>query len=530
MDDVTGDGRTAPEARIMTLAARAFLADLHRAFRDRRTALLAARETRRGTMPRFRPDTVDIRYADWRVPPPAPGLERRLVEITGPVGRRMSINALNSGADVWLADFEDATTPHWDILLAGQANLYDAVCGTITHTSEDGRHYRLDPAARRPTIVVRPRGWHLDETHVLIDGAPAVGALVDFGLYFFHNALRLVVSGSGPYFYLPKLEDHTEAALWADIFEWAEEALGLTAGTIRATVLIETVPAAFQMDEILHALRGYAAGLNAGRWDYLFSMVKTFRHADGDTVLPDRQALTMSVPFMRAYADLLVATCHRRGAMAIGGMSAFVPSRHDPAATAQALAGVAADKRREARAGFDGSWVAHPALIETCRAEFAAVLGDRPHQIGTLRPDVRVSGDDLLDVRSAASAVTRAGVESNVSVAVRYLTSWLSGRAAVAIDSLMEDVATAEIARAQVWQWHRHGVRLDDGRVVDRPMVEELVRSTCSELRDRDGLDPAVVARAADLFREIAMGDEFVEFLTIPGARLLAAGAPLELA
>ncbi|PFG38647.1 malate synthase [Georgenia soli] len=468
------DGPDVAGAReILTPEALTFLAELHDRFAGRRAELLAARHERRrrlanGQLPDFLPETKHIRDdRSWRVAPPAPGLVDRRVEITGPTDRKMTVNALNSGAKVWLADLEDANTPHLVNVVDGQVNLRDAVRRTISLTTPEGKHYAL--GEETATIVVRPRGWHLVEKHVTVDGEPMVGALVDFGLYLFHNAAELLARGSGPYFYLPKLENHLEARLWHDVFAFAEEALGIARGTIRATVLIETIMAAFEMEEILYELREYSAGLNAGRWDYLFSVIKKFRDSGPAYVLPDRADVTMAAPFMRAYTELLVRTCHKRGAHAIGGMSAFIPSK-DPVRNAEVEAKVRADKQREADAGFDGSWVAHPGMVGYVRDVFDGVLGTCPNQVWRTREDVHVTVRQLLDVAATPGRVTEAGVRTNVAVALRYLEAWLGGRGAVAIFGLMEDAATAEISRSQIWQWIRNATRLDDGR----PVTHEL--------------------------------------------------------
>ncbi len=503
---------------ILTGPALAFVDDLQRRFGPRREELLRARTARRAEIARgarldFLAETRSIRESAWLVPPPAPGLADRRVEITGPTERKMAINALNSGASVWLADLEDANTPHWTNVLGGQVNLYDAVRATIAYDSPDGRRYQLT-AGDGPTIVMRPRGWHLPERHLLVDGAPAAGALVDAGLYLFHNAAELVRRGRGPYLYLPKLESHLEARLWNDVFDHAEAGLGLAPGTIRATVLIETIPAAFEMDEILWELRAHAAGLNAGRWDYLFSIIKNFRDAGAAFVLPDRGTVSMTAPFMRAYTELLVATCHRRGAMAIGGMAAFIPSRRDPEVNAVALAKVRADKEREAGDGFDGSWVAHPDLVPICREVFDAVLGDRPNQLDRHRDEVRFGADALLAVDKTPGAVTLSGLRTNISVGVRYLASWLSGNGAAAIDNLMEDAATAEISRSQIWQWVHNGVRLETGEPVTAELVRRLLAEDPTLLGDEYGA-------ARTLFLRVALADDFEEFLTLPAYELI---------
>ncbi len=470
---------------------------------------------------------------------PAPGLEDRRVEITGPTDPKMTINALNSGAKVWLADLEDATSPTWANVIGGQLSLFDVARGTIAYTSPEGKQYDVT-AERTPTIVMRPRGWHLVEKHIeFTDRAgrsmAASASLVDFGLYFWHNAARLVDAGRGPYFYLPKLESHEEARLWNDIFVFAQAYIGMPAGTIRATVLIETIQAAFQMEEILYELRDHCAGLNAGRWDYIFSIIKTFRSRGRRFVFPDRKQITMTVPFMRAYTELLVATCHRRGAYAIGGMSAFIPNRRDPLVTEQALEKVGADKRREAGDGFDGTWVAHPDLVATAQAEFDAVFGDRQNQLDRLRSDVHVDGAQLLDISSIGGEVTLDGVRDNVTVALRYIESWLRGVGAVAIDNLMEDAATAEISRSQLWQWIENRTVTAEGTLVDAQLVTRILGH---ELVRLSGTPGDRFAEAADVLTDVALQPEFPTFLTIGAyARYLvddeplpAAAAPLALA
>jgi malate synthase len=503
---------------ILSPPARSFVAELQRRFGPRRDELLGRRVQRRQEIARtgrldFLPDTVEIRESTWTVPPPAPGLVDRRVEITGPTERKMAINALNSGAKVWLADLEDANTPHWTNVVEGQVNLYDAVRRTISYDAPDGRHYAIT-AEQTPTIVMRPRGWHLPERHFPVDGSPSVGALVDAGLFLFHNAAELVARGSGPYLYLPKLESHLEARLWNDVFTFAEAELGLEPGTIRATVLIETIPAAFEMDEILWELRPHAAGLNAGRWDYLFSIIKNFRDAGPSFVLPDRASVTMTAPFMRAYTELLVATCHARGAMAMGGMAAFIPSRRDPEVNEAALAKVRADKVREAGDGFDGSWVAHPDLVPICREVFDGVLGAAPNQLQRQRDDVLVAADQLLNIAATTGVVTEAGVRANVSVGVRYLASWLNGNGAAAIDNLMEDAATAEISRSQVWQWINNATTMDSGVVVTADLVRGMLAELLAEL------GPSY-AQAGELFERVALASEFVDFLTLPAYELI---------
>jgi malate synthase len=511
---------------ILSAEAVAFVADVHRRFAPRRNELLAARVARREEIARtgtldFLPETAHIRDSEWTVPPAPADLTDRRVEITGPTERKMTINALNSGAKVWLADLEDANTPHWANVVDGQQNLYDAVRRTIS-LETDRKTYTLGDGPY-PTIVMRPRGWHLDERHLPVDGEPAVGALVDFGLYVFHNAAELVARGSGPYLYLPKMESHHEAALWNDVFDHAQDVLGIARGTIRATVLIETIPAAFEMDEILWALRPHITGLNAGRWDYLFSIIKKFRD-DPRKVLPDRVAVTMTAPMMRAYSELLVKTCHRRGAFAMGGMAAFIPSRRDAAVNEVAFAKVREDKEREAGDGFDGSWVAHPDLVPVCAEIFDRVLGDRPNQLDRQRPEVTVTAAQLLDVAATPGAVTEAGLRGNVSVALQYLEAWLRGNGAVAINNLMEDAATAEISRSQVWQWIHNEVRLDDGTPITAELVHRIEDEELTALRQARGEQAWSTSRFDDarkLFERVALADEFADFLTVPAYELI---------
>lgn len=506
---------------ILTPDALAFVASLQRRFGARRDELLAARRARREEVARtgrldFLPETADVRAGDWTVAPAPADLQDRRVEITGPTDRKMTINALNSGARVWLADMEDASTPHWSNVIGGQVNLYDAIRRQISFTSPQGKTYELRQDQRLATIVMRPRGWHFDEQHLLVDGAPVVGALVDFGLYFFHNARELVERGSGPYFYLPKMESHLEARLWNDVFTFAQAELGIPHGTVRATVLIETIPAAFEMDEILHELREHISGLNAGRWDYLFSVIKYFRDSGPSFVLPDRASVGMTSPFMRAYAQLLVKTCHRRNAHAIGGMAAFIPSRKDEEVNARAFAKVREDKEREAGDGFDGSWVAHPDLVPVCREIFDGVLGDRPHQVERQRDDVEVTADDLLDVASTPGAITAEGLRDNVEVSLLYLEAWLRGLGAVGIHNLMEDAATAEISRSQIWQWVRNESKLDDGTVVTAALVRQVLdEEMATILAGTEGTDHRF-DDARRIFEEVALADEYVDFLTLP--------------
>ena len=499
---------------VLTPEALGFVARLQRLVAPGREGILAARAGRwqrlqAGERPGFDPATEHIREGRWEVAPAPADLADRRVEITGPTERKMLINALNSGARVFMADFEDSNSPTWPNMVGGQANLVEAIEGTISFTSPEGKDYRL--AEEVATLVVRPRGWHLVERHVLVDGQPVSASMFDFGLYLFHNAHRLAERGSGPYFYLPKLEGHLEARLWNDVFVAAEDTLGLDRGTIRATVLAETILAAFEMEEILYELRDHSAGLNAGRWDYIFSIIKKFSHLP-DAVLPDRAQVTMTVPFMRAYTELLVRTCHRRGAHAIGGMAAFIPSRRDPGVNETALAAVAADKEREAGDGFDGTWVAHPDLVPVAMRAFDAVLGPRPNQLERRRDDVSVAAGDLLDFRVPGGEVTAEGLRNNVAVGIRYLSSWLTGNGAAAIFNLMEDAATAEISRSQVWQWVRQG-RIDRDAV--RTVMEEEVERLREELGD-EGFATGRVEEAQRLFGAVALGEDFVEFLTLP--------------
>jgi len=509
---------------VLTPDAVSLVAALQRELGPRRAELLAARVTRQvelsagGTLD-FLAATQAIRDdPDWRVAAPAPGLVDRRVEITGPTDRKMTINALNSGAKVWLADFEDANTPLWDNMVSGQLNLIGALDRTLDFTSEEGKSYQLAPDQDLATIVVRPRGWHLDEKHMLVDGQRVSGSLFDFALYFFHCARRQLEKGSGPYFYLPKIESHLEARLWNDAFNLAQDTLGIPRGTIRATVLIETIPAAFEMEEILYELRDHSAGLNAGRWDYLFSMIKKFRNRGQEFVLPERNSVTMTAPFMRAYTELLVKTCHQRGAHAMGGMAAFIPSRRDPEVNAVALAKVREDKTRESADGFDGSWVAHPDLVALCREVFDAALGDRPNQLTRQRDDVSVSAAELLAVSKTPGTITEAGLRNNISVGLQYLTSWLGGNGAVAIFNLMEDAATAEISRSQVWQWMHNGVRLDDGQPVTRDLAERIIAEESATIREAAGpaFDEPRFEQAAALFSAVALADDYVDFLTLP--------------
>lgn len=494
---------------ILTPAALDFVGALAAAFGERRQSLLKERRRQAlrlaGGSPLDFPLATSAVRADpsWRVAPPAPGLTDRRVEITGPPDRRMAVNALNSGARVWMADFEDATAPTWENVVGGQLVLLDAIERRIDFTTAEGKEYRLADPDRLATLVVRPRGWHLDEEHLEFDGRPVPAPLVDFGLYFFHCAQRQIDAGYGPYFYLPKLENRYEARLWNDVFLLAQELLDIPRGTVRATVLIETITAAFEMEEILHELREHSAGLNAGRWDYLFSLIKTFGHRT-DFLLPDRAKVTMTAPFMRAYTELLVRTCHRRGAHAIGGMAAQVPSA-DPVAHEAALAKVRLDKEREAEDGFDGSWVAHPGLVPVCLRAFDDVLGERPHQIDRTRDDVEVTAADLLSVRRISGPPTEDGVRTDIAVTLRYVDAWLRGQGAVALDGLMEDAATAEIARVQIWQWLRH-------RVIDRDTVQRLLDDELGRL----GADHpwARLDEVREVFERMALQPELPLFFT----------------
>ncbi len=509
---------------ILTDDALAFVAELQRRFGHRRDELLAARTHRRAEAARtgrldFLPDTEQIRRADWAVAAAPADLVDRRVEITGPPEPKMAINALNSGAKVWLADLEDANTPHWSNVVGGQVTLFDAIRRRLEFTSPEGKAYRLVTDRPLAVIIARPRGWHFDERHLVVDGAPTVGALVDFGLYFFHNATELIHRGSGPYFYLPKMESHLEARLWNDVFTFAEERLHINHGTIRATVLIETIPAAFEMDEILYELRDYASGLNAGRWDYLFSVIKYFRDAGPAFVLPDRAAVSMTAPMMRAYTDLLVSTCHRRGAFAMGGMAAFIPSRRDPEVNRLAIAKVTQDKEREANDGFDGSWVAHPDLVPVCREVFDRALGDRPNQLDRRRDDIRIAADQLLDVASVPGKVTADGLRNNVDVGLRYLAAWLGGNGAVGIHNLMEDAATAEISRSQVWQWVHNKTALDTGEPVTADLVRSVATAQLADIADEVGETAYAAGHfelARQVFEQVALDDDFADFLTLP--------------
>lgn len=511
---------------ILSADALAFVAELHARFGARRDELLAARaerdaELRRGGSLDFLPETRELRESEWTTAPARADYLDRRVEITGPTDRKMMINALNSGARGFMADCEDATSPTWENIVRGQLNLRDAAARTLTYDSSDGRHYELNDEL--VTMVVRPRGWHLPEKHVRAGGTPIAGALVDFGLFAFHSARLQLDNGSAPYLYLPKLEHHLEARLWNDVLVLAQEALGIPHGSFRATVLVETLPAAFQMDELLWELREHSYGLNAGRWDYIFSAIKCFRDR-AEAVLPDRTDVRMTVPFMRAYTERLVQTCHRRGIFAMGGMAALIPSRRDEAANARALAAVHSDKRREASDGFDGTWVAHPDVVAAAREEFDAVLGGAPNQISRLRPEVAVDAARLLDFAATPGAVTEAGLRGNVRVGFLYLSNWLTGRGAAGIDNMMEDAATAEICRTQIWQWIRQGSALADGRVVTRELVDRLLDEETARIRGEVGDEVWERGRpreTRELFERVALADELPTFLTLPAYELL---------
>ena len=508
---------------ILTPDALQFVAKLARRFTPARDALLAKRRERQaaidaGQMPDFLPATREVREASWTVAPIPPDLVDRRVEITGPVDRKMVINALNSGAQVYLADFEDAHSPGWHATIEGQVNLRDAVRGTIEYVNPEGVVYKLKPPLA--TLLVRPRGWHLHEKHLRVDGKLIPGGLFDFGLFFFHNAKALLEKGTGPYFYLPKLESHLEARLWNDVFVWAQQELGVPRGTVRATVLIETLPAAFEMDEILYELREHSAGLNAGRWDYIFSTIKVFSK-NPQFVMPDRAQVTMTTHFLRSYCLLLIRTCHRRGIHAMGGMAAQIPIKNDPAANEAALAKVRADKEREVGDGHDGTWVAHPGLVAVAAKAFDAGMTG-PHQIHRKREDVRVTAADLLQVPQGT--ITEQGLRTNLSVGVQYLEAWLRGTGCVPLYHLMEDAATSEISRAQVWQWIRHGARMDDGRVVTVELARTFLEEEMGKVRRAIGEDSFRAGRferAVQIFEQLITSREFVPFLTIPAYEYL---------
>ncbi|WP_405603423.1 malate synthase A [Streptomyces sp. NBC_01410] len=514
------------QEEVLTEAALAFVAELHRRFTPRRDELLARRSERRSEIARtstldFLPETAAIRADDsWKVAPAPAALNDRRVEITGPTDRKMTINALNSGAKVWLADFEDASAPTWENVVLGQRNLIDAYERKIDFTDPNsGKTYALRPNEELATVVMRPRGWHLDERHLQFEGRPVPGALVDFGLYFFHNAQRLIDLGKGPYFYLPKTESYLEARLWNDIFVFAQDYVGIPQGTVRATVLIETITAAYEMEEILYELRDHAAGLNAGRWDYLFSIVKNFRDGGEKFVLPDRNAVTMTAPFMRAYTELLVRTCHKRGAHAIGGMAAFIPSRRDAEVNKVAFEKVKADKDREAADGFDGSWVAHPDLVPIALASFDAVLGEKPNQKDRLREDVSVAAGDLIAIDSLNAKPTYEGLRNAVQVGIRYIEAWLRGLGAVAIFNLMEDAATAEISRSQIWQWINAGVVFENGELATPELARKVAAQELAAIRAEIGEEAFASGKwqqAHDLLLHVSLDADYADFLTLP--------------
>jgi len=511
---------TQTESSVLTPEARAFLSKLAAKFESRRQELLARRQTVQeeidhGKLPDFLPETASIRQGDWTVAPIPKDLLDRRVEITGPVDRKMIINALNSGSNVYMADFEDSNTPTWSNNIEGQQNLRDAIRGTIRYESPEGKQYRL--GSNLATLVVRPRGWHLDEKHFLVDGKPISGALFDFGLFFFHNAAALLKKGTGPYFYLPKLENHLEARLWNDVFCFAQDELGIPQGSIRATVLIETILAAFEMDEILYELRDHSSGLNCGRWDYIFSYIKKFR-AHPEFLLPNRSEVTMEVHFLSSYVDLLIQTCHRRGIHAMGGMAAQIPIRNDAIANEQALEKVRRDKIREVKAGHDGTWVAHPGLVSVAKDIFDQYMPE-PNQISSHKSTGRtVQAQDLLAVPKGD--ITEVGLRWNIDVGLQYLHSWLGGLGCVPIYNLMEDAATAEICRAQVWQWIRHGARLKDGRPITEEMVKKIIRQRSSELSAQLENDEKL-QQAAKLLEDLTTSREFAEFLTLASYDLL---------
>ncbi|MFE1733453.1 malate synthase A [Streptomyces bacillaris] len=514
------------QEEVLTDAALAFVAELHRQFTPRRNELLVRRGERRAEIARtstldFLPQTAAVRADDsWKVAPAPAALNDRRVEITGPTDRKMTINALNSGAKVWLADFEDASAPTWENVVLGQLNLTDAYERRIDFTDpRSGKSYALKPADELATVVMRPRGWHLEERHLQLDGVSVPGALVDFGLYFFHNAQRLIDLGKGPYFYLPKTESHLEARLWNDIFVFAQEYVGIPQGTVRATVLIETITAAYEMEEILYELRDHAAGLNAGRWDYVFSIVKNFRDGGAKFVLPDRNAVTMTAPFMRAYTELLVRTCHKRGAHAIGGMAAFIPSRRDAEVNKVAFEKVKADKDREANDGFDGSWVAHPDLVPIALASFDAVLGEKPNQKDRLREDVSVAAGDLIAIDTLDAKPTYEGLRNAVAVGIRYIEAWLRGLGAVAIFNLMEDAATAEISRSQIWQWINADVVFENGEHATAELARKVAAEELAAIRAEIGEEAFAAGRwqqAHDLLLQVSLDQDYADFLTLP--------------
>lgn len=513
-------------SKVLSPGALEFLFKLHKKFNNRRLELLKKRQEQQeqlnqGMLLDFLPETSVIRSnPDWKVASTPKDLQQRWVEITGPTERKMVINAMNSGADVFMADFEDANSPTWDNMVQGQINVKDAVDGTISFENPDGKLYSLND--KHAVLLVRPRGWHLNEKHILIQNQEISGSLFDFGLYMFHNAKKLLENGSGPYFYLAKLESHHEARLWNDIFVFSQNELGIPQGSIRATVLIETVLAAFEMEEILYELREHSAGLNAGRWDYIFSIIKKFRR-NPNLHLPDRDQITMTVPFMRAYTELLVKTCHKRGAHAIGGMAAFIPNRKDPEVTERALRKVREDKLREVGDGFDGTWVAHPDLVPIAREIFENSLKDKPHQKKRLREEVNVTPQELTDFTIKGGTITKDGLRHNINIAIQYLASWLSGRGAAAIYNLMEDAATAEISRAQVWQWIQNNETLEDGETISQDLVKSYIDEEIKQIADLYGPNyhEETFKLAKSLFEELVFAKHFIEFLTLPAYQKL---------
>lgn len=524
--DVTA--AVSPEtAAILTPRALEFVAKLERAFGERRRELLAKRQERQeainnGQFPDFLPETAAIRTNEWKIAPVPAILQKRWVEITGPTDAKMIINALNSGADVFMADFEDANSPTWHNMVDGQQNLREAVKGRLSYTSPDGKSYKMNK--QTAVLFVRPRGWHLEEAHMQVSGRPVSASLFDFGLYFFHNAKALLDKGAGPFFYLPKMESHLEARLWNEVFNMAQDELNIPRGTIKATVLIETILAAFEMNEILYELREHSAGLNAGRWDYIFSAIKKFRNRP-EFLFPDRAQITMTTPFMHAYTELLIQTCHKRGAHAMGGMSAFIPNRKEPEVTKAALSKVTEDKVRESKAGHDGTWVAHPDLVPLAHKVFEQALAHHPHQMGRLREEVNITAADLLNFASPAGRITEEGLRLNLNVALLYLESWLSGRGAAALYNLMEDTATAEISRAQVWQWiHHDQAQLPDGRKITAALCRQLMAEELDKIEQLLGekaFKSGQFATARNLLDKLITTPHFEDFLTIPGYEYL---------
>jgi malate synthase len=520
---VTDDTKPIYFQKVLTDDALAFVADLHEQFNPKRQELLKRRKERqkrfnKGELPNFLPETKSIREGDWQVASAPADLDDRRVEITGPTDAKMLINALNSGAKVFMADLEDSLSPTWENVLQGQINLQEAIRHTLFLKDENsGKEYQLKPAHELATLLVRPRGWHLEDKHLQINGENVSASLMDFGLYFFHNAKERLERGSAPYYYLPKMESHLEARLWNDVFRWAQDRLGIPQGSIRATCLIETLPAAYEMEEILYELKEHAAGLNAGRWDYIFSTIKTFQ-TNSEKVLPDRSQVTMNVPFMRAYTELLVRTCHKRGAHAIGGMAAFIPSRKDPQVNENAIRKVKEDKELEASSGFDGTWVAHPDLVPVAKNVFTEVMGDQKNQKKNLREDVHVTAEQLRDFRISGGSISEEGVRNNIRVAIQYMNHWLNGLGAVALYNLMEDAATAEISRAQLWQWIKHKANLQDGRVMTADLYTEL---RDQELEKLGGLQKDRHKEVIELLDGLVINDEFCDFLTLPAYKML---------